>query len=374
MKRFLVLLIAASLIALAFSYAALCPFLSGYACRLASPETGALISAVSRLKEEESLSVAAYAVTRTDEVSSRYRSFTDVMLLECFAFDRVCMDISLLSGRCPEAQGEAMLSDSLAQKIDPSLRCLGETVVIRDRAYTITGVYRQKRGTFYTPIPLDVILPADITRSYSEVFLSALVDERTSVEAVSILRSLEQLSHPESAAGTEKLSLGAMARSGQQQVRLFIAAMLVIACLFVWRQEKTARQETLSGIRQSSYSTPLNVLVRAAAAFLVRNYRSWLAALTMAGTLLYCAAHLYLPADAMPDRIFSPQAWYRFFQARAVRAQMENAFLISTVHREQVILRGISLAGLVGLLATFHLCVLWAKGKRTDQRIFPDAA
>lgn len=368
MKRFLVLLIAASLIALAFSYAALYPLLSGYACRLASPETGALVSAVSRLKEEESVSVAAYAVTRADEVSSRYRSFTEVMLLEFFAFDRVCLDVSLLSGRCPKAQGEAMLSDSLAQKIDPSLQCLGETVVIRERAYTITGVYRQKRGAFYTPVSLDVILPADVTRSYSEVFLNALVDERTSVEAVSILRSLELLSHPESAAGTEKLNLGAMARSGQQRICLFIAAMLVIACLFVWRREKAARQETLSSIRRSLYSTPLSVLAKAAAAFLVKNYRSWLAALTMAGTLLYCAAHLYLPADAMPDRIFSPQAWYRFFQARAVRTQVENAFLISAVHREQVILRAVALAGFVGLLATLHLCVLWFKGKRIDQK------
>lgn len=368
MKRFLVLLIAASLIVLAFSYAALCPLLSGYACRLASPETGALISAVLRLKEEESVSAAAYAVTRADEVCSRYRSFTEVMLLECFAFDRVCMDISLLSGRVPEAQGEAMLSDSLAQKIDPCLQCLGETVVIRERAYTVTGIYRQKRGIFYTPIPMDVILPADGTRSYSEVFLSALVDERTSVEATSILRSIEQLSHPESAAGTEKLSLGAMARSGQQQVRLFIAAMLVIACLFVWRREKTARQETLSDIRQSLYSTPLSVLAKAAAAFLVKNYHSWLAALMMAGTLLYCASQLYLPADAIPDRIFSLQAWYRFFQARAVRVQMENAFLISAVHREQVILRAVALAGFVSLLATLHLCVLWFKGKRIDQK------
>lgn len=159
-----------------------------------------------------------------------------------------------------------------------------------------------------------------------------------------------------------------MARSGQQRIRLFAAAMLVVACLFVWRQEKTARQETLDGMRQSIYSTPPSVLVRAAAAFLVRNYRSWLAALTMAAALLYCAAHLYLPADAMPDQIFSLQAWYCFFQVRTVRTQMENAFLLSAVHREQVILRGISLAGLTGLLATLHLCVLWAKGKRTDRR------
>lgn len=367
MKRFLVLLVAVSLAALAFSYVALCPFLSGYACRLASPETGALISSVARLKEE-SVSAAAYAVTRADEVCSGYRSFSDVMLLECFAFDRVCMDIALLSGRCPEAQGEAMLSDSLAQKIDPSLQCLGETVIIRDRAYTVTGIYRQKQGTFYTPIPMDVILPADRTRSYSEVFLSAQVDEQTSIEALSTLRSIEQLSHPESAAGTEKLNLGAMARSGQQRIRLFIAAMLVIACLFVWRQEKAARRETASGMRQSLYSTPLSVLVRAAAAFLVRNYRSWLAVLTMAAALLYCAAQLYLPADAMPDQVFSLQAWYRFFQARAVRAQLQNALLISAVHREQVILRGVTLAGFVGLLVTLHLCVLWFKGKRMDQK------
>lgn len=367
MKRFLVLLIAASLAALSFSYVALSPFLSGYACRLSSPDTKALDLAVTRL-QEESVSAAAYAVTRAGEVCSGYRSFSDVMLMECFAFDRVCMDISLLSGRYPKAQGEAMLSDSLAQKIDPSLQCLGETVVIRERAYTVTGVYRQKRGAFYTPIPMDVILPADGARSYSEVFLSAQVDERTSIEALSTLRTIEQLSHPESAAGTETLNLGSMARSGQQRIRLFAAAMLVVACLFVWRQEKTARQETLDGMRQSIYSTPPSVLVRAAAVFLVRNYRSWLAALTMAAALLYCAAHLYLPADAMPDQIFSLQAWYCFFQVRTVRTQMENAFLLSAVHREQVILRGISLAGLTGLLATLHLCVLWAKGKRTDRR------
>lgn len=367
MKRFLVLLAAASLAALAFAYAALCPFLSGYACRLASPETGALISAVTRLKEE-GVSAAAYAVTRAGEVSSGYRSFSDVLLMECFAFDRVCMDVSLLSGRCPEAQGEAMLSDSLAQKIDPSLQCLGETVVIRGRAYTVTGLYRQKRGAFYTPIPMDVILPADGARSYSEVFLSAQVDERTSIEALSTLRGIEQLSHPESAAGTEKLNMGDMARSGQQRIRLFAAAMLVIACLFVWRQEKTARQETLGGMRQSIYSTPPGVLAKAGAAFLVKNCRSWLAALTMAGTLLYCAACLYLPADAAPDQIFSLQAWHRFFRARAVRAQMENAFLLSALHREQAILRGVVLAGFIGLLAILHLCVLWAKGKRTDRR------
>lgn len=367
MKRFLVLLIAASLIALAFSYAALYPLLSGYACRLASPDTKALDSAVTRLKEE-SVSAAAYAVTRAGEVCSGYRSFSDVTLLECFAFDRVCMDISLLSGRYPEAPGEAMLSDSLAQKIDPSMQCLGETVVIRERAYSVTGVYRQKRGTLYTPIPMDVMLPADITRSYSEVFLSALVNERTSAEAVGILRGIEQLSHPESAAGTEKLNLGVMARSGQQRIRFFAVAMLVIACLFVWRREKAARQETLSDIRQSLYSTPLSVLAKTAAAFLVKNYRSWLVALTIAGTLLYCAAHLYLPADAMPDQIFSLKAWYRFFQARAVRTQMENAFLISAVHREKVILRAVALAGFVGLLATLHLCVLWFKGKRIDQK------
>lgn len=367
MKRFLVLLIAASLAALSFSYAALSPFLSGYACRLSSPDTKALDSAVTRLKEE-SVSAAAYAVTRAGEVCSGYRSFSDVTLLECFAFDRVCMDISLLSGRYPGAPGEAMLSDSLAQKIDPSMQCLGETVVIRERSYTVTGVYRQKRGTLYTPIPMDVMLPADSTRSYSEVFLSALVNERTSAEAVGILRGIEQLSHPESAAGTEKLNLGVMARSGQQRIRFFAAAMLVAACLFVWRQEKTARQETLSGMRQSIYSTPPGALVRAFAAFLVKNYRSWLAALTMAGALLYCAARLYLPADAMPDQIFSPQAWYRFFQARTVRAQMENAFFISAVQREQVILRGVTLAGLVGLLATLHLGALRARGKRTDQK------
>ena len=215
---------------------------------------------------------------------------------------------------------------------------------------------------------MEVILPADRTRNYSEVFLSALVDERTSVDAISILRSIEQLSHSESAVGTEKMNLGAMARSGQQQIRFFAAAMLVIACLFVWQQEKATRQETVSGMRQSIYSTPLNVLVKATAVFLVRNYRSWLAALMMAGALLYCAAHLYVPADAMPDQIFSLKAWYRFFQARAVRMQMENAFLISVVQRVQVILKGVFLAGLVGLLATLHLCVLWVKGKRMDQK------
>lgn len=325
MRRWIFVLLALLCAAALWVCGALFQSLGGQSlCRLTAVPDAAVAARIRAMAEARGLQFSAFAIG--DEES--------LTLFECLFYHPEALGITLTDGSpITQAQIErgervAMLSESAALALSPTLDVVGQSVMLGDTSYRVVGIYKHYEpiGFLARTARASAIVPLGAEEDARRIYVWTRPKAASPFAFQYARTALEKLDLGRDAQSFMAADIGLMADMNRQAIRFWTLSALLLFGIYALRKLAWMRRAFVKAVRRECtrhYGGRAALHLIGPFAWYVAPSLAVVAALAF--YMVYCAKNLLISAQFVPARFLDPEAWLSQLSALAVKNNLAES-------------------------------------------------